>query len=167
MRLSNIIFGLILLGFGRRLFWLFVAIAGFLVGIEFAGVILTDQPEWVLLVVGICAGLLGALLAVFAERVAFALGGFLGGGYLALLLAHSLDASGMGIGLFVLGGLVGAIFAGWIMDWAIIVLSCLVGAGAVVRGVDLGETTSVIVFFVLAFAGAVVQSRLMTRSRAG
>lgn len=164
MGISHIILGLVLLVFGRKLFWLFVAIAGFLVGMEFAGVILGDQPQWVLVVVAGIAGLLGALLAVFAERIAFSLAGFFAGSYLALIVAQSLSVNGHSVVWFGVGGVIGAMFAALVMDWAIIILSCLVGAGAVLQSVDLGQTVSFIVFVVLVSGGVVVQSRLMRRS---
>lgn len=164
MRLSNIIVGLIVLGFGRKLFWLFVAMVGFLVGMEFARVVLADRPQWVLLSVALGAGLLGALLAVFTERIAFALAGFYAGSYLALILADAWGADGNSMVVFVVGGVVGSVFAVLIMDWAIIVLSCLVGSGAIVQGLDLGQPTGSLVFVGLVIAGVVLQARLMTRS---
>ena len=165
MNLSYIILGLILLLFGRRLFWLFVAIAGFLVGMRIAGVMLADQPQWLRVCVAIGAGLLGALLVVLAQRVAFALAGFYGGSYLALSGAQSFGAGGHSILVFVIGGVVGAVFAILIMDWAIIVLSCLVGAGAIVEALGLRQIISVIVFLVLVITGALVQSRLFPQSK--
>ena len=164
MRLSNIIFGLIMLGFGRKLFWLFVAMVGFLVGMEFARVVLAGRPQWVLLLVALGAGLLGALLAVFAERIAFALAGFYAGSYLALILADSWGAHGNSMVVFAMGGVIGLVFAVLIMDWAIIVLSCLVGSGAIVQALDLGQTTGSLVFVALVVAGAFLQARFMTRS---
>ena len=159
MNLSYIILGLILLLFGRRVFWLFVAIAGFLVGMRFAGVILLDQPKWLQLFLAVGAGVLGALLAVLVKRTAFALAGFYAGAYLALVGAQSYGAGGNSVILFVLGGVAGALFATLIMDWAIIVLSCLVGAGAIVDSLALGQTSRLIFFLVLVIAGALVQTR--------
>lgn len=166
MGFSSIIVGLILLVFGRKLFWLFIAIAGFLVGMALSSVVLADQPEWVLLLVALGAGLLGALLAVFAERVAFALAGFYAGSYLALIAAQSFGGDGNSILWFVFGGVIGGVFASLIMDWAIIVLSCLVGAGAIVQTLHLGQAEGFFVFVVLVIAGTFLQRRLMIRSQA-
>lgn len=164
MALSYILVGLILLLFGRKLFWLFVAIAGFLAGTALTEVLLGHQPQWVVLVVALGAGCLGAFLAVFAERVAFALAGFYAGTYLALLGAQSAGADGNSGVMFLAGGVIGAVFATWIMDWAIIVLSCLVGAGAVVQGLDLWPGVGTMVFGLLVIAGVFLQARAMTRS---
>ncbi|MFQ5801574.1 MAG: DUF4203 domain-containing protein [Candidatus Methylomirabilales bacterium] len=162
--MTKFICGLILLVCGRKLFWLFVAIMGFLVGMEFTGVMLADRPQWVLLLVALGTGVLGALLAVFAERVAFVLGGFFAGSYLALIVADSFGGGGHSMVLFAVGGVIGSVFAALIIDWAIIVLSCLVGAAAIVQALDLGQTLSAIVFMVLVSGGTFFQARLMTRS---
>lgn len=162
MGLYNVILGLILLLFGRKLFWLFVAIAGFLGGMELARVFLVDQARWILVVVALGAGLLGALLAILVERVAFAFAGFFAGAYLGFLLAQSLGAAGASTVLFFVGGVIGAVFAALIMDPAIIFLSCLVGAGAVVGELGLGEGMSAAVYFALVIAGVLVQGRLMS-----
>jgi hypothetical protein len=50
MQLFNVLLGLIVLVYGRRLFWIFIAIAGFLVGLEFTRGIFENQPYWVLLI---------------------------------------------------------------------------------------------------------------------
>ena len=161
----NIILGLILLVFGLKLFWLFVAIAGFLSGMLFGNLILPDQPRWICLLVAVGAGALGALLAVLAQRVAFAVAGFYGGAYLALLLAQSFGAGGGSILVLVFGGVIGAIIAILIMDWAIIVISSLVGAGAIVEALPLEQGVRIIVFMALVAAGILVQERLLPRSK--
>jgi hypothetical protein len=161
----NIVLGLILLVFGLKLFWLFVAIAGFLSGMLFGDLLLPDQAQWIRLLVAVGAGVLGALLAVLAQRVAFALAGFYSGVYLALILAQSLGAGGSGIFVMILGGVIGAVIATLIMDWAIIVISSLVGAGAIVEALPLEQGVRIIVFMALVAAGILVQERLRPQSR--
>jgi Domain of unknown function (DUF4203) len=117
---------------------------------EFTGVILGDQPTWVILFIGLGTGLIGALLAVLVERLAFALAGFYAGAYLALIGAQSFGVGGNTMLLFAVSGLIGAVFAALIMDWFIIVLSCLVGAAAVVVALGLTQMVSPLVFVVLA-----------------
>jgi hypothetical protein len=131
---------------------------------ELPGVLLPDHPPWLTLVIGLGAGLLGALLAVVAQRVAFSLAGFYAGAYLALVTAHSVGVGGKSPVVFVVGGLIGALLAALIMDWAIILLSCLAGAGAIIEAAGLGQPTGVLVLAALAVAGILVQTRLMTRS---
>jgi len=166
MGLTNVILGLLLLVFGRKLFWLFIAIAGFLVGMEISGVFLAGQPQWIWILVALCAGLAGGLLALLLGRVAFALAGFFAGAYLAVIVAQSLGAAVGSTIIFFAGGLIGAVFAVLITDWAIIILSCLVGAGAIVEALGLTRMISAIVCTALVIAGAIVQARLMAGSKA-
>lgn len=164
MKFLMIILGLVVLVFGRKIFWLSVAIVGFLVGMEFSGMLLADQPIWVTLLVGLGAGLIGALLAIFFQRLTFALAGFFGGAYLALMVAQRFDVHSHGILVPIVGGVIGAIIAALLMDWAIIVLSSLVGAGAVVSQLALRPANGAIVFVVLAIVGMLIQAKLMERS---
>ncbi len=165
MQFFTMVLGVILLVLGRKLFWLCVAVLGFFLGTEFAGTLLVDQPRWMMLVIGIGAGLLGALLAVVAQRVAFALAGFYAGAYLALAAVHSLEVGGQSMIWFAAGGIIGAVLAALIMDWAIIALSSLAGAGAIVDAAGIGQTMGALVFLLLAAAGIVIQARLMAPPR--
>jgi len=163
MGIFNIILGLILLLFGRKLFWLFVGVLGFIVGIEFAAIFLTNQADWVLLLIGFLTGCLGAVLAIFAQRIAFALAGFYAGSFLTLMLSHAFISTDTNLLLMLLGGLVGAFLAAWIMDPTLIVLSCLVGAGAIVKALNMGQPASTLVFVLLLLIGIFVQTKLFTR----
>jgi hypothetical protein len=167
MKFLVIVLGLIMLIFGRKLFWLFVSIVGFLVGMEFIDLLLVDQSIWVKLLGGLGAGLLGALLAIFVQRVAFVLAGFFAGAYFALLLAHPLGIAGASLILAVAGGVVGAIVAALLMDWAIIALSCLAGAASIVSRLGLRDVNMAIVFLVLVIIGILVQAKLMEHSEEG
>jgi hypothetical protein len=51
------------------------------------------------------------------------------------------------------------------MDWAIIVISSLVGAGAIVEALPLEQGVRIIVFMALVAAGILVQERLLPRSK--
>lgn len=164
MEFLKLALGLILLVSGRKLFWLCVAAVGFLVGMELSAALLPGQSRWVALLIGLGAGLLGAFLAVVAQRVAFSLAGFYAGAYLALATAHSLGAGGNSPVVFVAGGLIGALLAALILDWAIVVLTCLAGAWAIVEAAGLGQPAGVLVLVALALAGILVQARLMTRA---
>jgi hypothetical protein len=162
---ANILLGLILLVFGRKLFWLFVSIAGFLFGMGFAGLIFPDQPKWIQVLFSLGAGFLGASLAVLAQRVAFAVAGFYGGFYSTLILAQSFGSAENSLVMCTVVGAIGAVFAALITDWAIIVLSCLAGAGAVVEASGLGQEMRIIVFLLLAFTGIFVQTRLLPQAQ--
>jgi hypothetical protein len=58
--------GLLLRFLGRKLFWFFVAVAGFLVGLQFATQYFRG-PTPIVLLIALAAGIIGALLAVLVR----------------------------------------------------------------------------------------------------
>lgn len=74
MAIVELLLGIVLLFFGRTLYWIFVAVAGFLVGFELAAQFLVGRPESLQLLAAVAGGLLGAILGMLAQRVAFAIG---------------------------------------------------------------------------------------------
>jgi hypothetical protein len=159
----RIFLGLLVLLLGRRLYWLMVGVGGLLAGWEFTQQLLAEWTPVVRFLVSIGAGVVGVLLAILAQRVAFALLGFYGGGFVALVLTQSTSSSNAQLMWFVLAGVAGAIIAALVMDWAIIVLTSLAGAAAIVTSISMGPPLRVIVFVVLAVVGLVVQSRGLER----
>ena len=91
--------------------WLFVAVAGFLVGMELAAEFLTEQTESIRILVALAGGVLGAILGMLLQRVAFSIGGLFAGGYLGLVLAREADLPGEPLVWFVVGAILGAIVA--------------------------------------------------------
>jgi hypothetical protein len=159
MRLFIIISGTILLLFGRKLFWLFIAIIGFLAGAVTGELIFPGQPPWVTFFIALGAGIIGFVLAMFAQRVAFALAGFYAGSYLTFILAQSYGAYNPSAVLCIAGGIISALLAFLFMNWAIIILSCLAGAGVVVGTLGLEQTPAFILFVALVTAGVMTQAR--------
>ena len=157
----SIVAGIVLLLLGRKLFWLFVALAGFYVGFEVARSVLVDQPHWLIWLAAAAAGLIGAILAMLFQRVAFGLGGLYAGGYLALIAAERFLPGAFGLTAFVVGAVAGAVVAVLVMDWAIIALSCMLGAALVVSSLGLGDIASALAYAGLMAAGIIVQARLL------
>jgi hypothetical protein len=164
MSVVSLLLGIVLLLFGRTLYWVFVAAVGFLVGFELAAQLLADRAEGVRLLAALLGGVLGAILGMFAQRVAFSIGGLFAGGYLGLVLARAAGVPGEPIVWFVIGGILGAIVAAWIMDWAIIALSSLAGAAAIVGQFALDPSIAMLLFVALTAVGVVVQGRRLRAS---
>lgn len=170
MTVANIILGAVVLLFGRRLFWFFIAVAGLLVGVEVAAIALAAQPAWVQILAGVGLGVLGAVVAVLAQRVGFALAGFYAAGYLGMVVGEAVMPGSNLLIWFVAGGLLGAIIAALVMDQAIIVLSSFVGAAAIVSGLMLTQGVAVVAFIGLTIFGILFQSfryQKMRRNTAG
>jgi hypothetical protein len=159
MNVVQLILGAIVLLFGRSLFWLFVAIVGFLVGLEVGQQLAADQTVAIQILIGVGLGVIGALVAMFAQRLGFAIAGFYAGGYLGAAAAESMTLPSDPRVWMILGGVIGALVAFVIMDWAIVVLSSLVGAGTITTAIGPESNASAILFVVLAAVGIIVQGR--------
>lgn len=167
MAVVRFVFGVILLMLGRKLFWLFVAGAGFVAAIFVVTHYVHLQTEWLVVVIAIGAGIVGALLAVFLQRLAIGVAGFLMAGYGAVAI---LQLAGVGPGRaewlpFVIGGVIGAILMAVLFDWALIALSSLGGAALVAESFSLGRPLAAAVFFGALFVGIAVQSGLLITDR--
>ncbi len=159
--------GIVVLFFGRKLFWLCVAALGFAAGVQIAPQIVPEPSPAVALIIAIALGVIGALLALFLQKVAIAVLGFVAGGYLAnagaaAFFIHHAEYAKI---IFVAGGLVGAILLLIIFDWALIVASALVGAHLILGAVVLPPLGAAIIFLVLALVGIAAQAAAFRKSR--
>lgn len=167
MDIVRFLFGVVLLTFGRRLFWLFVGVVGFVVGFDLATRMFASSPQWVAIIVGIVIGLIGALLAVVLQRFAVAVAGFLIGGYIANFLLETLGVSLGDLAWlpYIIGGVLGAILAFLMFDWALIILSSLAGATFIVQAFQMDNLVATVLLVVLFVIGIIVQAGLTGRER--
>jgi hypothetical protein len=163
------VLGGVLLVAGRRVFWLFVAGVGFVIGLSLVPRLLPHQPEWVILAGAAVLGVLGAALAQFAQQAAISVVGFLGGGWLTLSLL-STPVGGVGIPqwvVFIVGGIIGVILLSMLFEWGLVLLSSLVGANlltsALMRLLPALDVPVFVVFLVLFGAGVLIQGRSLSR----
>lgn len=155
----QILLGLSLLLFGRRLPWLFVSVLGFVMGALLASMLAVTEP-WLIFLVALMVGVAGVLLAVFVQRFAIIASGFLAGGYVFLSLQDTidLDLGPLGGLTFAIGGLFGALVVSTFFDWALIVLSVATGATLIVATVDLASPLNSLSFAGLIIAGTIFQT---------
>jgi uncharacterized protein DUF4203 len=159
--------GMVTLFFGRKLFWLCVAAVGFAAGVEIAPHLVHEPSPMLALTIAVVLGFIGALLALFLQKIAIAVFGFLAGGKLAGAIAaaffvHYAQYSTI---IFVVGGLIGAILLLTLFDWALIIVSSLIGAHLIQSAIVLPSSGSTIVFIGLAILGILVQAASFRRSR--
>ena len=167
MVLLNILIGAALLFFGRRVFWLFIAGMGFVAGVSFADQLL-QGPEWLSMVIGLGLGIFTALLAIFVQHFAIGLAGFLAGGYIAwqlVLPLLNIEHGWIPWLTFLIGGIIGVILVGAVLDWALIILSSLAGSALIVEVLKSPQFLSALVFIALAAIGISVQARGLRRSK--
>src|SRR5213595_2081728 len=126
--------GIVILLFGRKLFWLCVAAVGFAAGVEIAPHLVNEPSPLLALTVALVLGLIGALLALFLQKIAIAVLGFLAVGKLA-----------------------GAIAA------AFFVVSSLIGAHLIQSTIVLPPSGSTILFIALTIIGILIQVASLRR----
>ena len=162
----GVIIGVVILFFGRRFFWLCVAAVGFAVGMQIAPLLVNEPSSILGLVIAVVFGLLGALLALFLQKIAIAILGFFAGGKLATAIAAAffVQYAQYSIIIFVVGGIIGAILLLALFDWALIVVSSFVGAYLIQTAIVLPPTGSTLVFVGLAIVGIFVQATAFRRT---
>lgn len=165
MDLFRVILGGALIGFGRRLYWLFVAGFGFLIGLRIAGGLLQNSPQWLILLLALAAGLAGALIAVTMQRFGIGLAGFLAGAYISysLLEGVTIDATGWSWVLYLVGGIAGAILLTVVFEWALILLSTIGGSLIAIQALDPPGPWNVLLFLGLFLLGLLLQGVLFKR----
>jgi hypothetical protein len=160
----TIIAGLAILFLGRQLFWLFVGVVGFAAGFELATNFLSGQPDWVIVLIALGAGVIGALVAIFLRYLAVAVAGFVSGAYLGTVLTDMIaaDSGWMFWILFIAGGAIGAILMLALFDWALILLSSFTGAAMLAPLPGWSSSAQLVLFIVLVVVGIIVQFYLWT-----
>src|SRR5712691_6281585 len=158
--------GIVILLFGRKLFWLCVAAVGFAAGVEIAPHLVNEPSPLLALTVALVLGLIGALLALFLQKVAIAVLGCLAGGYLAgaIAAAFFIHSAQYYTIIFLVGGIIGAILLRAVFDWALIVVSSLLGAHLIQSDIVLPPAGSTRVFIGLAILGILVQAAWFRRT---
>jgi hypothetical protein len=162
--LLNIVLGIILLTTGKKLYWLLVAVVGFFIGLALATQFIQLDPPWLIYIVALGAGIIGAVLGIFVQRLAIALVGFVVGGYGSIYLSGLLGikAEPFNWMAFLIGGIIGLLLVASLLDWALYIISAWAGATLVTRtltdGVGLNENLGLVLFFVLFVAGIIIQA---------
>ena len=167
IQIITVIAGLALLALGRKLFWLGVGIIGFMVGLTLALQWADNRTGWVVIIVAVLAGIIGAVLASLAQKIAVGLAGFLLGGY---MVAWVLQLLGIRLEvwmwvLLIIGGIVGAVIALSLLEPALIGLTAVAGATLVAQALNFGPIISVLLFVILLVIGIVIQAKMLPQSR--
>lgn len=162
MSVFYFIAGIALLIMGRKLFWLFAAVIGFLFGMTIAQQFLPGQSQTVILIVAMIIGGLGAVLAILVQKIAIGLMGFIAGGYLVYLLIPALPFN---LGSFlwlavIVGGIIGAVLASTMFDWALVILSSAIGASVIANHLTLPQPFPTVILIALFIAGVVIQGNI-------
>jgi hypothetical protein len=164
LNVINLVLGTALLVAGRKLFWLFIGVIGFITGVQLAARFF-NGPEWTAIVIGIIVGIIFAVLAVFIEALAIGIAGFIAGGFVLTTFTSML---GLNEGLlfwvlYAIGGVIGILLVMFLFDWALITLSSLAGASLIVQSLSSQGGSGGLLFVVLFIAGLVIQGLILQR----
>lgn len=167
--IAALLAGIVLLLFGKRLFWLFVAVIGFMAGWYFALGPGRHVPGGGGLLLALVAGLIGLVLALVVQKVAVAIAGFCVGAYIvANVLGWPLPPLRTGEQLvLLLAGVLAAVLALALFDLALILFSSIAGAGLILDNLHLhlAANARLLLLVVLAAVGAVFQAGHLRRLR--
>jgi hypothetical protein len=157
------VIGAVVLLFGRKLFWLCVAAIGFAAGVTLASNIVSEPTPLVQLTFAILLGFIGALLALFVQKLAIGVAGFIAGGRFAVGLVSTFVAQYASHYwlIFVIGGLIGTVLLLMLFDWALIFVSSLIGAHLITSAISLPPTGEILLFSALVLFGVLVQAASM------
>lgn len=150
----------ILLFLGRELNFLFAAAMAAFIGFRLTPLLPPQWPGWAdYAFMGVLA-LSAAAVTLRNERVGYFLSGFLAGGY---FIIEYFEPGVLTVPwlLFLIGGVIGSLIIGIFTEWALMVVSCLIGAYYVTNLFTLSPTAEILVGAGLFIIGALTQVILM------
>ena len=163
--LISVLLGTALLFAGRRLIWLFVGALGFIFGMQLAS-LLPQLSETTVLIVGLVFGVLFAVLAIFLQRLAIGIAGFLAGGFILTTFFAQLGVESLSNWVvYIIGGLVGILLVTLLFDWTLIIFSSMAGAALLLQSFSTQTPAGVLIFFLLSLVGIIIQGGLMLRGQ--
>jgi hypothetical protein len=142
----------------------FVGGVGFLVGTMLAIEWFGAKQDGTTLLIALAVGVVCAVISIFLQRVLVAIAGFLAGGYLLYPLALNLGHEPLAWIAFLVGGFVSAVLVSIFFDWALIILSSVTGARAIVQCLTVQTPVAAAIFVALVLFGIVVQARQLRKA---
>jgi hypothetical protein len=161
----NVCVGLLLLLVGRKLFWFYIGVLGFLVGLQLGQTFFAGSEKWTYLAGSVVFGIIGALLASLFQWAAVLLAGCLGGGYF-FMEAFGIQtlASDKDLLIVAAGGLLGMLVLALTYDWALIIMSSLTGSLILAHALTSDHQQQVIVVVAGTLLGMIVQAKMLKKT---
>ena len=152
--------GGILLFLGHELNFLFAAAMAALIGLRLTPLLPSQWPDWSDYAFMGGLALIAAAITIINERTGYFLSGFLAGG-LFLVEYFVPGVLTLPLPLFIIGGVIGSLVIGIFTEWALMIVSCLIGAYYVTNLFTWSPTAEILVGSGLFIIGAVTQALLM------
>jgi hypothetical protein len=162
-----LILGVGMVFWGKKLFWLFISAAGFLFGLSTSQSLMPNEAIWFYLIVAAICGGIAVVLVKLLKNVAFGVGGFVLGAYLAdgVLQMMDLNLGTASWVVIILAGAAGAALMLLLFNWALIILSASVGSLLITRAIP-GEAPGLQILFIgLIVLGFIAQTRKSSPNR--
>ncbi len=161
----QLVMGIILLLSGRRLYWLFVGVIGFVAGVWLATILLSGESEWTILAISFAAGVVGSVLALLAQKLAVGIAGFFAGGYFVIAVFNAFDIFFLPEWvLFLIGGVIGVGLVAALFDFSLAALSSMAGAALIVQTLNLPQALAIFLLIFLLVMGIGFQMRILRQS---
>jgi hypothetical protein len=160
MQVLRAVIGGILLFLGRELNFLFAAAMAALIGLRLTPLLPLHWPGWSDYAFMAGLAIAAAAMVIIHERAGYFLSGFLVGSY---FLVEYYEPGVLTLPLlpFLVGGMLGALMIGVFTEWALMIVSCLVGTFFVTSLFTLSPTAEILVGSGLFITGALTQVVLM------
>jgi|SRR5690349_2863003 len=146
----------ILLFLGREVNFLFAAATAAFIGLRLTPLLPPQWPWWSDYAFMAVLAVVAAAITLANDRVGYFLSGFLAGGYF-LMEYYQPNLLTFPLLPFIVGGIVGSLLIGIFTDWALVVVTCLIGAYYVTNLFRLSPTAQILVASGLFIIGALTQ----------
>jgi hypothetical protein len=156
MEVIRAIIGAVFLFLGRELNFFFAAAMAALIGLRLTPLLPQEWPDWSEYVFMIGLAIAAAAIVIARERIGYFVSGFLVGSYF-LVEYYEPGVLTLPLVPFLVGGVIGTILIGIFTEWALMVVSCLVGAYFLTGMFVLSPTAEILVGSGLFIVGALTQ----------
>lgn len=160
MLVARGVIGALLLFLGRELNFLLAAAMAALIGLRLTPLLPQHWPAWSGYVFMAGLALIAALITLKRERIGYFLAGFLVGSYF-LVEYYEPGVLTLPVLPFLVGGVIGCLIMGIFNKWALMIITCLVGAYFVTNMFTLSPISKILVGSGLFVIGALTQVILM------
>jgi hypothetical protein len=126
MSILQAVAGVAILFLGRELSYLFSAAMALLIGVRLTPLLPDGWPFWANLAFLIALAVIAGILTAIDERAGYYVCGFLIGGYIILEI-YAPNTLAIPWLPFIVGSILGSVLVGIFTDWAMILVSCLIG----------------------------------------
>jgi hypothetical protein len=160
MEIARGVLGGIMLFLGRELNFLLSGGMAALIGFRLLPILPSQWPGWSAYAFIGGLAIIAAAITIIYERLGYFLSGFLAGGFF-LVEYYAPGVLTLPLLPFIVGGAIGSLIMGIFTEWALMIVSCLIGVYYVTDLFTLSPTAKTLVGAGLFVVGALTQALIM------